>query len=270
MARSQHSPSGSVRASAAAAAAARKGGTAEAGSWCGCLRAARYHSSARASVTPGSPSGRDASAASSRNAAPPGSTSAARRSPCRDSTPLAHALAPRLDATRSAPSRAALRTGDSRVRAAPAEKTEASVIAIASPRRGIHGDTRRLAALGGRATSSITIHPAHPTVVEATINVPRPARGGCAPGCRPLAWAPRGSSANPGYPVARDPVGPPQFASCFFGPFDTPSGTNPESAMGRLTEPAAMPLPGRADPRPGHLHRQHREAVSPSDEHRLR
>jgi len=40
--------------------------------------------------------------------------------------------------------------------------------------------------------------------------------------------------------------------------------------MGRLTEPAAMPLPGRADPRPGHLHRQHREAVSPSDEHRLR
>lgn len=102
------------------------------------------------------------------------------------------------------------------------------------------------------------------------VNVPRPARGGCAPGCRPLAWAPRGSSANPGYPVARDPVGPPQFASCFFGPFDTPSGTNPESAMGRLTEPAAMPLPGRADPRPGHLHWQHREAVSPSDEHRLR
>ena len=100
--------------------------------------------------------GRDASAASSRKAAPPGSTRAAPRSPCREITPCAHALTPRLDATRSAPSRAAFCTDASRVRAAPAEKAERSATAIDSPRPDVHGAAGRLVVLGGRASSHIT------------------------------------------------------------------------------------------------------------------
>ena len=121
----------------------RKEGTADAGSWCGSLRAARYQSSARASMAPGSPSGQEASAASSRDVTPAGSTSAARRSLRRDSTSLAQALAPRSDATRSPRSRTALHTVASRVRTQPSEKTAASAIAIAGARLRINGEAGR-------------------------------------------------------------------------------------------------------------------------------
>ncbi len=83
----------------------------------------------------------------------------------------------------------------------------------------------------------------------------------------------KGLISEPGLPGRSRPGGP--TAIHFFGPFDTPSGTNLESAIRRPTGPAAMPpaAPGRclvvADPRPGHLQRQHRKDVSPSDEHRL-
>ena len=79
----------------------------------------------------------------------------------------------------------------------------------------------------------------------------------------------KGLISEPGLPGRSRPGGP--TAIHFFGPFDTPSGTNLESAIRRPTGPAAMPpaAPGRclvvADPRPGHLQRQHRKDVSQND-----
>ena len=67
----EHPAAGSARARTAAAAAARRGGMAEAGSWCGRLRAARYHSSARASGPSGPPPGRRTRAPSPAARRPP-------------------------------------------------------------------------------------------------------------------------------------------------------------------------------------------------------
>ena len=117
MARSQHSPSGSVRASAAAAAAAR--GSAEAGSWCGS--SGRRNTTAR----PGR---------AARRVRPRGRTlaplpAATRHSRVNQRRPKEPVLRRTPSHTRShesmrpdRPHRAALRTGARLVRAAPAKK----------------------------------------------------------------------------------------------------------------------------------------------------
>ena len=112
----------------------------------------------------------------------------------------------------------ALSTGVSRVRTAPAEKAAPSTIVIASPRRGNHCDIKHPAALRGRATSSITIHPAPPTAVETTMGVPLPP-GRVHSGPPSLGVSSKGLISESELPGRSRPCGP--TAIHFFGPFDT-------------------------------------------------
>ena len=205
-ARSQHPASGSVSASAAAAAARARGERLTPGR--GAAVSGRRDTRARPGrVAPGSPSGQDASTASSRNAAPAGSTSAARRSPCRDSTPLAHALAPRLDATRSAQ----VAHGIAYRRLAcpdPADREDRGERDRDRQRpAGNQPARRRLAAPGGRTPSSIMVHLARGSE-KATTGFPEidGRRRQARPPTRRVSR--QGVLASPGHPVARDRGGP--------------------------------------------------------------